>query len=255
MIFDFNQGLLVALSGSVNETVYAVLYLVFMLVTMVASYLLGSINTAILVSRLLYKDDVRRYGSGNAGLTNMLRTFGGRAAVLTLVGDILKAALSVVIGGVLLGFYYTGGMSLGEGPYVAALFAVIGHIFPIYYRFKGGKGVLVTATVALILSPISFVVLFGCFALILYLTKYVSLASVTSAALYPVTLYAYVLIRFKDMPMPGMIALVSILLAIIILICHKDNLKRIGERTERTFSFKRKPKEPVEPEQKDSDEA
>ncbi|MBQ7315125.1 MAG: glycerol-3-phosphate 1-O-acyltransferase PlsY [Clostridia bacterium] len=242
MSYNFNQGLLAALAPLLDPTVFMILYLVFTLVTMAAAYLLGSVNTSIIVSRLLYGDDIRKHGSGNAGLTNTLRTYGGKAALLTLFGDIFKAVLAILISGVLLGFNYVGGIATADGPYIAGLFAVLGHIFPVYYKFKGGKGVLVTATVALVLSPIPFAILFVCFALILCISHYVSLASVTSAVLYPVVLYGYMRVCFPTAQMPGMMALTSILIAIIVVFCHRENLKRIGNRTERTFSFKRRPK-------------
>ena len=95
-------------------------------------YLLGSINSAVVISRLLYHDDVRNHGSGNAGTTNMLRTYGKVAALLTLLGDVLKTVLAVCIGSFTL--------SAAIGGWIAAFFCMIGHIFPLYYRFRGGKG-------------------------------------------------------------------------------------------------------------------
>lgn len=237
MSYHINEGLFAAIAPTIDATVGTVLYVVFFIAACAVGYLLGSINSAILVSKALYGDDIRKHGSGNAGLTNMLRTYGGRAAVLTLLGDVLKAVLTVVFAGILLGFQYFGGICVNGDVYMAALFAVVGHIFPLYHGLRGGKGVLVTATVALVLSPIPFAVLFGCFALILYLTKYVSLSSVTVAILYPIALRAYFMIRFPNAGLPGYIALASIIIAILIVFCHRENLKRIGNRTERTFSF------------------
>ncbi|MBR5817153.1 MAG: glycerol-3-phosphate acyltransferase, partial [Clostridia bacterium] len=116
-------------------------YFGFALIVIVSSYLLGSVNTAIVVSKTLYRDDIRKHGSGNAGLTNMLRTYGKGAAGLTLLGDLLKTAIAVLIAAVFWGFNYVGGISTSLGfCYIAGLFAVVGHIFPIYYKFKGGKG-------------------------------------------------------------------------------------------------------------------
>ena len=241
MTYHINTGLYAALVPLVSPTVAVILYAACMLVTIAAAYLLGSVNSAIIVSKHLFGDDIRRHGSGNAGLTNMLRTYGGKAAVLTLIGDMLKAVLSIVIAGLLFGFCYVRGISVSDGTFLAALFAAIGHIFPVYYKFKGGKGVLVTATAALVLSPIPFAILFLCFALVLTLTHYVSLSSVTVGVLYPVALYTYMKICFPAVPMPGLMSLSAITLAILIVYCHRENLKRIGNRTERTFSFRKKP--------------
>ena len=122
----------------------------FILISLIASYLLGSINSAIIISKAFYGEDIRNHGSGNAGLTNMLRTYSKGAAGLTLLGDMLKTTIAVLITAFLLGFNYKNGISLSPYCYMAGLAAVIGHIFPIYYGFKGGKGVLATATMALI---------------------------------------------------------------------------------------------------------
>ena len=135
---NLNQGIITSITFTAEWQIYVCL-IAFVLVGMVSAYLSGSINSAIIISKVLYRDDIRKYGSGNAGMTNMLRTFGGRAAVLTLLGDILKTVLAIFITGCLLGFHYAGGISFGDGYcYIAGLFAMLGHIFPIYYGFKGG---------------------------------------------------------------------------------------------------------------------
>ena len=136
---------------------YYIIFFSLLLVTIGSGYLLGSINPSIIFSRLLHHDDIRNHGSGNAGMTNVLRTYGKKSAFLTLAGDTLKTALAVFVGGLCFGFGYVGGIATGEAPYIAGLFAVVGHIYPAYYKLKGGKGVLVTATMALILTPIPFV--------------------------------------------------------------------------------------------------
>lgn len=219
------------------------IYVAFILLTVAVSYLLGSVNTAIIVSKLLYKEDIRKFGSGNAGLTNILRTYGKGAAALTLLGDMLKTALAILFSAFLFGFYYKDGISLSEGYcYMAGLFAVIGHVFPIFYGFKGGKGVLATATMALILTPVPFVILLTLFIIIVAISGYVSLGSVTVATLYPVMVHFYVNYRF-EMPLYGITALCTILLAIFVVWCHRENLKRIGNRTERKISIGSKKKD------------
>ena len=260
-MFNLNEGLWNYIYNTANlepDTWKTVLLTVgFALAAVACGYLLGSINSAIIVSKILYKDDIRRHGSGNAGMTNMLRTYGLRAAVLTLSGDLLKTVFAVVIGSVLGGFGYFGGISIGgscilpisstEGfilplNYMAGLAAVIGHILPVYYKFKGGKGVLCTATLALVLTPIEFAILLLVFVGMVAWSKYVSLGSVCVAVLYPV------IVRFNSrlvlgMELSGITALCCIILAIFIVWCHRANLKRISERTENKISFKKVKKE------------
>ena len=108
------------------------------------AYLLGSVDTGILVSKYLYHDDVRNHGSGAAGMTNMLRTFGKKAAALTAAGDVLKGVAAVCIGRWLFGFLPAdAAVSPYLGVYLTAILAVVGHTKPVYFGFKGGKGVLV----------------------------------------------------------------------------------------------------------------
>lgn len=261
-MFNLNEGLLFYLVNNVlslteqTQWKYYLLSIGFVLIGIIAAYLLGSVNTAIVVSKVFYGDDVRKHGSGNAGLTNMLRTYGKKAAGMTLLGDMLKTAIAILFMGTLMGFQYYKGVSLNDGYcYIAGLFAVVGHVFPIYYGFKGGKGVLVTATMALILTPVPFVILLAIFALVVYLSKYVSLGSVTVAVLYPVLLNGY--IRLLGGRTPGLISLSIIILAIFIVWCHRENLARISNRTERQLSFKKKPlaeeKAELEEEKKDEE--
>ena len=210
-----------------------------MFIVLFTAYLLGSINSAILISKLVYHDDIRKHGSGNGGMTNMLRTFGGKAAALTLIGDVSKTAIAILIAAVFYGFGYVAGIAVNEMCYVAGLFAVLGHIFPLYYGFKGGKGVLVTSTMAMILTPVPFLMLLALFAAIVAMSKYVSLGSVSVAILYPVLLHGAFAVLFES-PMPGLMALSTIILACLIVWCHRENLKRISEGTERKLSFKKK---------------
>lgn len=249
-MFNLNEGLwlYIVKNNSLSEWKYILLTVSFAFIAMAAGYLLGSINSAIVISKALYGDDIRKHGSGNAGLTNMLRTYGKKAAGLTLLGDILKTALAIIVGSILGGFGYIGGISLGayscELPlnYMAGFFAVIGHILPIYYGFKGGKGVLCTAAMALILTPIEFAILLAVFVLMVWWSKYVSLGSVTVAVLYPIVVSGHIKIMFSgtDIKQNGVMALITILLAIIIVYCHRGNLQRISDGTERKLSFKSK---------------
>ncbi len=248
-----NEGLIYSIH--VEEWQFYVLIAAFLLFGIAAAYLLGSINSAIIISKLIYRDDIRRHGSGNAGTTNMLRTYGKGAAVLTLLGDMLKTAIAICIMAIFFGFHYGSGISIGDMCYIAGLFAVLGHVFPVYYGFKGGKGVLCTATMALVLTPIIFLILLALFIAIVAVSKYVSLGSVSVAVLYPIMVTSYIKLVFGGMPTPGLITLCTILIAIFIVWCHRHNLQRISDRTESKISFKKKAKpEPIEAEKSEDDE-
>ena len=120
----------------------------------VVSYLLGSINTGILVSKILYNDDVRNYGSHNAGATNILRTYGKKAAAITVLGDALKGVIAILLVRLVYFCFKNAHLpDLRSVTYFAAFFAVLGHNFPVYFKFKGGKGVLTSITVIIMLDP------------------------------------------------------------------------------------------------------
>lgn len=188
-------------------------------------YFLGSVNTAIIISRLKYKQDIREYGSKNAGMTNILRTYGKGAALLTLLGDIGKTVIACLLGMLFLG---------ESGGYVAGFFCVIGHIFPIYYGFKGGKGVLALASMVCVMSWQTFLVLFTLFILIVSFSKYISLGSVMCALLYPI-----VLSKFAE---PNIFAtIVSITVAILVTVMHRSNIRRLLDGEENKLKLGKNP--------------
>ncbi len=212
------------------------------LLCLVGGYLLGSINSAIIISKRLYGKDIRSFGSGNAGTTNMLRTFGKKAALYTLLGDIAKSALAVLWGAWVFGGYadtITGDGS--EGAYLAGLFAVLGHIAPIYYRFKGGKGVLAAATMILLLDPIVFLFVLGVFVLVVLVSRYVSMGSVAAAFLYPALTFAVHSYFHHGLP-PAIFKLgFTVIIALLIIYMHRSNIQRVFNGTESKLSFKKKP--------------
>ena len=180
----------------------------------VAGYLLGGVNGAIVVSHALMKDDVRSKGSGNAGLTNYLRNYGGRATVLVAAIDVAKTVVACLIGLWLLP------ADPALGKMVAGTAAQMGHIFPVFYKFHGGKGIVCAGTLALMMDWRIFAILFSVF-LILYLTTHlVSLGSVVAALGYA----AAYLIFFRDR-MP--IALLGVWVALLALFMHRTNIVRL----------------------------
>ena len=207
------------------------------------AYLLGSIDTGILVSKYLYHDDVRRYGSGGAGMTNMLRTFGKKAAALTALGDVLKGVLAVCIGRWLFGFLPTGGsVSPYLGVYLTAILAVIGHLKPLYFGFKGGKGVLVAGGAILAIQPILIPFLFVIFLACLLPTGMVSLGSITMAALYPVLTLCYGL--YRGLSVGDLVVCVAgaAIMGGLVIYMHRTNIQRIRDGKEYRFFGKKKNK-------------
>lgn len=242
-IMDLNTGLI---NSFCAEEYMTLTYILSLIALCAVAYFLGSINSAIIISKTIYREDIRTKGSGNPGMTNMLRTFGGKAALLTLLGDLLKTVIPVCLSGLVFGFQYNMGVSFCGPMYFTGLFAVIGHIFPVYYSFKGGKGVLSTASMALVASPLPFAVLFFLFVVIVAWSKYVSLGSVLAAILYPVILNGFFAL-FKDasgnqITIPPLAAIATIFLAVLIFWAHRKNLERISNRTENKLSFGKKNK-------------
>ncbi|MCI9450179.1 MAG: glycerol-3-phosphate 1-O-acyltransferase PlsY [Clostridiales bacterium] len=186
-------------------------------------YLLGSINVSILLSSHIYKDDIRRHGSGNAGMTNIMRTYGKKMAAVTFGGDFLKAVIASLFGRLVLGYY---------GALLAGLFCFLGHIFPCFYRFKGGKGVVTACAMILMTDWRVFLILFAVFVIIVAVTKYVSLGSVVGMLLYPI-----ILDRFGRQ---GWSVLIAFLMAVMCAFVHRSNIKRIMNGTENKLSFKSK---------------
>ncbi len=213
---------------------------------MLIPYLLGSFNFGLIISKARYNDDIRAHGSGNAGTTNMLRTYGKRAAVLTLLGDMLKAAVAVIFGylvadySVLLTNTETGETLRFVNHYgaaIAGLFVMLGHMFPIFYRFKGGKGVATSAMVVLLISPLSFPFCFAVFVIIVVGTKYVSLASCMGMIFYPIILSAF---SGDNNPVAKIMA---VIMATLVVFMHRENLRRLTQGTESKLYLSKKKRE------------
>jgi glycerol-3-phosphate acyltransferase PlsY len=204
----------------------------------VVGYLAGSLNFGVIISRLR-GDDVRRYGSGNAGSTNMLRVYGKSAAALTYLGDMAKGAFAVWIGRLIFAW-------AGAGPYggyVGAYAALLGHIFPLYFGFKGGKGVATALGILFMSDPVTFLIVVLIFVPIVPISGYVSLAAVLGAFGYPlVTAVRQHAAGGVDLMEIGLICVISALL----LWMHRSNVRRLLNGTENSirdrlrFKFKGK---------------
>ena len=215
--------------SSARSSTALILKIVAIFLCCLIGYFLGSINFAIIISKNYKHDDVREHGSKNAGATNMLRTYGKKAALLTFTGDFLKAIVACFLGGLLFGH---------SGLYLAGLFCVIGHVFPIFYKFKGGKGVATIAGVMCIGNIGAFAVVFLLYAGVFLVSKYVSLASVMCAFMYPFILNRMDIL-FK-IP-PDLHIIFAMAMSILVIIKHMPNINRILNQTEpKTYLSKKK---------------
>lgn len=209
-------------------------------VSAVQAYLLGSIDTGILVSKFLYHDDVRKYGSGAAGMTNMLRTFGKKAAALTAFGDVLKGVLAVCIGRWLFTqMPESTTLSPYLAVYLAAIFAIIGHLKPLYFGFKGGKGVLVGAGAALATEPLVCAALLVIFLIEVAITRIVSLGSIIIAALYPVGTLINLIACGANLPTIVFSTVCCAIMAAMVIWLHRSNIERLKNGTEYRFGEKK----------------
>ncbi len=191
-----------------------------------ASYLLGCFNGAVIVSKYILRDDVRGHGSGNAGLTNFYRTFGGGLTLVVILCDVLKAVIAV-----LLGSWLFGGLAL-TGKYWAGLFCLLGHMFPCMFKFKGGKGILSGGTIAIMIDWRIALVVWGGFLLLTILTRYVSLGSLWAGASFPFATWAC----YPD----PVIVILGFLCGGLVVWQHRANIRRLLSGTESKFSLHHK---------------
>ena len=200
----------------------------YVLVALIA-YLVGSINFAIIFSKKFAGFDVREKGSKNAGTTNVLRTVGKGAAALTLICDILKGVVAVLIA--MLAAKIWQGTDIEILKYLAGLFAIIGHTFPVYYGFKGGKGVATALGILLIVNPQIGIICLSFALIIMIATRWVSLGSILAATLFPIlTIFMVNNIGAK---------IISILIGVLVIFNHRSNITRLKNGTESKLSFKK----------------
>lgn len=200
-----------------------------MLLTAVISYFLGCFNGAVIVSKYILRDDVRSHGSGNAGLTNFYRTFGGPLTAVVILCDVLKAVAALAISAALLG-HLLGWTVLGK--YWAGVFCLLGHMFPCMFHFKGGKGILSGGTIAIMIDWRIALVVWGGFLLLTVLTRYVSLGSLWAGASFPfISWYCY--------PDPAIVILAFACGGLVVW-QHRANIKRLLHGNENKFSLHHK---------------
>ena len=192
----------------------------------VVSYLLGNISSGILIGKAFGAGDIRKEGSGNAGTTNVLRTLGWLPSVLTLAGDCLKGLIACLLG------KHFGGVI---GMLLAGLCVTLGHDFPVFLGFKGGKGIATSLGMILVISPVLALSLLAVELIIVAITRYMSLASLSVSVAYPL-LNAII---FRGNEYYGWYLFFSIVCGLLSLYCHRGNLMRLIRREENRLDFKK----------------
>jgi len=194
---------------------------ILVILSAIIGYLLGSINSSIIVGKA-YGIDIRQHGSGNAGTTNVLRTLGKKAALFVLIGDVLKGVIAYLAGHAIAG--NVGAMAGGTA-------AILGHNWPLYFRFRGGKGALTSITVVLMMDPLIGLIILGVFLLVVAFTRYVSLGSIIGAALFPIL--ALIFRRQLDF------IIFALAIGLLVIFRHSSNIKRILNGTESKLGAKK----------------
>lgn len=197
------------------------------------AYLVGAIPFSVLIGKLFYGKDVRKFGSGNAGATNTFRVLGNRAGTIVLLMDIAKGMFAVSLS------YYFGNISMSDEKFILyqlslGLTAALGHIYPIYLWFKGGKGVATLFGVVIAVFPMTALVCMAVFFGVFFFTRYVSLSSIAASIAFAIRVL-FVLKYYSIM-----INVFSLLIPVLIIYTHRENIRRLLKGEENKFSFKKK---------------
>lgn len=205
-------------------------YITYTVVAIVA-YLFGSISFGIIFSKLVLHDDIRNHGSGNTGMTNALRSYGKKAAIFIFIGDFLKGYLGAIAVQLIL--------KNTLATAIACIFILLGHMYPIFFGFRGGKGIATAAGIIMFTDPIILAILLTIFFIIVIFTKYISAGSVCVAILYPISTTIKLKLANTSLTADDFaIIFMTIVVCAIVLFRHKDNIKRLCSGTENKFSVK-----------------
>ena len=205
------------------------------IIVAVIAYLLGSVSFSVIISKKMAGFDVREKGSGNAGTTNVLRSVGKKAAIFTLLGDVLKGVIAILVA-YIIGLIVKKGIDKALLIQLAGIFVILGHTFPVFFKFKGGKGIA-TALGVLLMTNWNIGLICLVFALVLMaLTKMVSLGSIAAAILFPVLI---IFMPHTAYLVDGNYIIYSILIAVLVVYNHRANVKRLLNGTENKLDFKK----------------
>ena len=219
------------------------------LITAAIAYLFGSISFAVIFTKMSSKKDIREMGSGNAGFTNVMRCVGVAPAIFTLLFDFLKSAIAGFIGKFIFSFIEAPDEISKElviyGAFIGGVFAIIGHMYPVYFGFKGGKGIVTAAAMMAVTDWRVFLLIVATFLILFFTTKIISLSSITCAALYgPYTFLISYFFEYRtgEFPLRFVIltSLLALFLGVFVIIKHKENIKRLLRGEEKKLKAKKK---------------
>ncbi len=219
------------------------------LAVMIGAYLLGSIDVAILVTKIFTGKDIRTMGSGNAGFTNVMRSVGKLAGALTFIGDFLKCAIAVVLGGIVFSTMTSDTANAAEiagyGKYLAGMCCFLGHIFPIYFKFKGGKGIVTMAALAAVINIYVFLISIATFIVTFLITKIVSISSILGSCMLVIStflvtyFYNYKHLGAVSFEYVITVSILTLAISATTIIKHKDNIKRLLKGEEKKLTLKK----------------
>ncbi|MCS4487753.1 glycerol-3-phosphate 1-O-acyltransferase PlsY [Streptococcus sciuri] len=192
------------------------------------AYLLGSVPTGLWIGQVFYKKNLREHGSGNTGTTNTFRILGAKAGIATFIIDALKGTIATCLPAL---------FGVGINPFLFGFFAIIGHTFPVFAKFKGGKAVATSAGVLLGYSPLFLLFLIAIFGIVLYLYSMISLASVVAASVAIINVVVFPAYHFILTIYDPLFMLITFAIATLIIIRHRENLKRIRQKKENIVPF------------------
>ena len=211
--------------------------ILFYIISLVIGYLIGSVNVSVIISNLAYKSDIRKHGSGNAGATNMARVYGLIGGIIVLIADFGKCILAMVIAKSI------GGDSYGElCALISGAGCLIGHAFPLYFKFKGGKGVTVGAALVVMIEWRALLIIAVVFIIMFIITKIVSASSIVSAMSLIIVLVGFYALQGAVNYVTIYELILGVFASIMVVCLHHSNIRRILDGTEKKFTYKKKTK-------------
>lgn len=212
--------------------------MIYAFLTVILAYLLGSISFAVILSKLFLKKDVRELGSGNAGTTNVMRTGGFKLGALTFLGDVLKGLVACFLGKLIFAYVFENGdVWAVYGAFLCGIACMLGHVFPVFFQFKGGKGIATSVGIFLICCYPAILIGLAVFALSVWATKIVSVSSIIAAVTVVICTMIFSFINSPALFWPQ--ALLAALMGLLVILKHSENIKRLLNGTEKKLTIRK----------------